>query len=168
MSPQPISYNGTPLHNINGKYVNVTGSSYSGGLSSNETNRQYGMSGVSSNIAAANSSKIGGGIYYKNKRSLSGIKRRFLSIFGKSRQRIKRFTKNTMRKMRGTLKRNKQRGGYHQYQSNIPNTPSYSTGGHLSASSSALANPVPHKVLSNCTNCVDNYNANTNKGFQFW
>jgi hypothetical protein len=35
----------------------------------------------------------------------------------------------------------------------------------LPASQSALANPPPATVLSNCTNCVDNYNHYTNSGF---
>jgi hypothetical protein len=35
----------------------------------------------------------------------------------------------------------------------------------LSPSLSALASPVPYQVLSNCTNCVDNYNHFTNSGF---
>jgi hypothetical protein len=55
--------------------------------------------------------------------------------------------------------------GYHQYQNNYPDTPSYSVGANLSANESALANPPPYKVLSNCTNCVDNYNHYTGKGF---
>jgi len=63
----------------------------------------------------------------------------------------------------------KQMGGtYHQWQGDTPNTPTYSLGGHLSAANLALANPPPHQTLSNCTNCVDNYNHYTNKGFQFW
>lgn len=64
-----------------------------------------------------------------------------------------------------------QKGGYHQYMGNVPNTPSYAVGGptgQLSASNSALANPPPITTLSNCTNCVDNYNHMTNKGFQLW
>jgi hypothetical protein len=44
-------------------------------------------------------------------------------------------------------------------------TPTYSTGGVLSAANLGLANPVPYKVLDNCTNCVDNYNHFTNSGF---
>lgn len=64
------------------------------------------------------------------------------------------------------LPRRRQRGGYAQYQNNYPSTTSYSTGGiTLGASESALANPVPFTKLSNCTNCVDNYNHYTNKGF---
>jgi hypothetical protein len=62
----------------------------------------------------------------------------------------------------------KQRGGYHQFQSDIPMTPTYSRGGILAAKDLGLANPAPYQVLSNCTNCVDNYDYNTNRGFQFW
>jgi hypothetical protein len=65
-------------------------------------------------------------------------------------------------------KSKKQRGGYHQFQSDIPMTPTYSRGGILDAKDLALANPAPYQVLSNCTNCVDNYDYNTNRGFQFW
>ena len=62
-------------------------------------------------------------------------------------------------------RRHRQRGGYSQYQNNMPMTPTYSTGGVLSAGNLGLANPVPYKVLDNCTNCVDNYNHFTNSGF---
>ena len=55
--------------------------------------------------------------------------------------------------------------GYGQYQNNLPMTPTYSVGGQLSSSNLALANPPPIKVLSNCTNCVDNYSKFTNEGF---
>jgi hypothetical protein len=65
-------------------------------------------------------------------------------------------------------KSKKQRGGYHQFQSDIPMTQTYSRGGILDAKDLALANPAPYQVLSNCTSCVDNYNYNTNRGFQFW
>jgi len=60
----------------------------------------------------------------------------------------------------------RQRGGYSQYQNNMPMTPSYQVAGiHLPASQSALANPVPISPLGNCVNCVDNYNHYTNSGF---
>jgi len=56
--------------------------------------------------------------------------------------------------------------GYSQYQNNMPMTNSYSLGNvKLPASESALANPAPYQRLSNCTNCVDNYDQNINKGF---
>lgn len=61
-----------------------------------------------------------------------------------------------------------QKGGYNQFQSNIPNSPTFSTGGYLDAKNSALANPVPYQHLSNCTNCIDNYSYYKNGGFQFW
>ena len=44
-------------------------------------------------------------------------------------------------------------------------TQTYSLGGHLNPNDNALANPPPYHVLSNCTNCVDNYNHFTNSGF---
>ena len=66
-------------------------------------------------------------------------------------------------------KHKKQKGGsYHQYQSNVPVTLGYSTGGVLSANELGLANPVPFTRLPNCTNCVDNQNLVTKSGFQFW
>ena len=61
--------------------------------------------------------------------------------------------------------RHRQRGGYSQYQNNLPMTPTYSVGGILPASQLALANPPPVTVLPNCVNCVDNYNHYTGKGF---
>jgi hypothetical protein len=65
-------------------------------------------------------------------------------------------------------KSKKQRGGYHQFQSDIPMTQTYSRGGILDAKDLGLANPAPYQVLPNCTNCIDNYDYNTNRGFQFW
>ena len=48
-------------------------------------------------------------------------------------------------------RRNKSmRGGYHVPGSNVPNAPSYSTGGILHGGLSALANPVPYQRLDNC------------------
>ena len=58
------------------------------------------------------------------------------------------------------------KGGYSQYQNNLPMTQVYSLGDvKLPASELALANPPPYQVLSNCVNCVDNYNHYTNQGF---
>jgi hypothetical protein len=96
------------------------------------------------------------------KMTLGSIKRRLAKIikFGKS-KRHHRKSKKTVSRRRKSTKR--QRGGYAQYMSNVPYTPSYSTGGPLSANNSALANPVPYQPTNNC---VDNYNYNTNKGFQ--
>ena len=176
----PFQFNNvsTPLSNINSSLVNTTNSNYPGNFSSNETNRQYGMSGVSSNVTAANSSIMKGGS--KRRKTLRRKIKNIVSKYKRMRH-GKKSRKMTLRRMkkrfssisrRGKSKKNlsrRQRGGtYHQYMGNVPSTPTYSTGGLLSANNSALANPVPFKTLSNCTNCVDNYNHNTNKGFQLW
>lgn len=67
-----------------------------------------------------------------------------------------------MRRMSRKLSR-KQMGGYSQYQNNQPFSLNYSTGGQLSPSLSALANPVPIDQITN--NAIDNYNHYTNTGF---
>jgi hypothetical protein len=69
------------------------------------------------------------------------------------------------RKTRQRRRSRAQRGGYGQYQNNLPMTQTYSVGGILAPSLSALANPPPVQVLSNNTSCVDNYNHYTNMGF---
>lgn len=68
-----------------------------------------------------------------------------------------------------------QKGGYHQYMGNVPATATYAVAGQtLGAANSALANPAPITKLSNCTNCVDNYNHYptaghpNGSGFQLW
>jgi len=200
MPAQSIANAGIPLSNIDGKYVNVTGSTYSGNFNSTSAaNHQYGMSGISNNVAAANASRGGGvGVGGSRKRSGQGFDINFLrkkiknisNIYkmpksGKNKMVVFRNMKRKMSNMfslnkhnrshknktrrhfsyKGKRQSKRQRGGYHQFNSNVPNTPSYSTAGHISPSMSALANPVPYKPISNC---VDNYNHNTNKGFQFW
>ena len=184
-SPFPFKNVPAPLANINPDYVNVTNSNDPKSFGSNETNREWGLSGASNNADAAAASALKGGSRSKTLRrkikniankykkmkggksrkiTLGSIKRRLASILklGKSKRRVhaKKSKKSVSRKHRGTKR---QRGGYSQYMSNVPYTPSYSTGGPLSASLSALANPVPYKMTNNC---VDNYNYNTNKGFQ--
>jgi hypothetical protein len=77
------------------------------------------------------------------------------------------------RRSRRVLTRNKsrrvrrrQRGGYAQYQNNLPMTETYKVAGiNLPANESALATPPPVTVLPNCVNCVDNYNHYTGMGF---
>jgi hypothetical protein len=66
---------------------------------------------------------------------------------------------------RNSYKRKSFKGGYAQYQNNLPSTGVYSTGGVLPSNQLALANPTPYQALSNCANCQDNYNHYTNKGF---
>jgi len=47
-------------------------------------------------------------------------------------------------------RRHRMKGGYSQFLSNVPYSASYSTGGHISPSDLALANPVPHQRFVNC------------------
>jgi hypothetical protein len=74
------------------------------------------------------------------------------------------FAGSRNRKTRQRRRSRAQRGG-NSYQNNLPMTQTYSVGGVLAPSLSALANPPPIQVLSNCTNCVDNYSRYTNMGF---
>ena len=181
----------TPLNNINGSLVNVDNSHYSG---SAFTSRVI-PSSVNSNVfpeplsnrQAANSFIPGcttGGSKKTNKRKFKNIynmykmKKMSLSklkkkIFTSRRRKSKKSKSNKSKSNKYTSKRNskrsrkskKQRGGYAQYQNNLPITNTYSLGGYLSPNESALASPPPYQVLSNCTNCVDNYSRFTNNGF---
>lgn len=57
------------------------------------------------------------------------------------------------------------KGGYGQYQNNVPNGPTMSVGGlQPSGWSNALASPPPHTMLSRLVNGVDNYNHYTGWG----
>jgi hypothetical protein len=96
----------------------------------------------------------------KSKRHIKRMKSRLRSTFRHKKRASRRHTRG-----KGHSKRRGQRGGYAQYQNNMPMTQTYSLGGHLSSSSSALASPPPYQVLSNNSSCVDNYNHFTNSGF---
>ncbi len=102
-------------------------------------------------------------IMYKRKmqKMRSTKKRKGGKVKGKRRN--VRVTKRATGKKRN--RNTKKRGGYSQYQNNLPLTQVYQTAVPLDPSDSALANPVPYKVLSNCTNCVDNYDLYSNSGF---
>ena len=64
----------------------------------------------------------------------------------------KKVSKKSSKKTRKTRK--KQKGGYHQYLSNIANSHIYSTGAppNLDSNQSALANPPPYTPKNNCLN----------------
>ena len=115
---------------------------------------------------------------YKRKMGMKGGKKHLRSI--KSRIKAKYVSKSrTSSRGRGrpmrmsrmsaarrrTSSRRRQRGGYSQYQNNLPMTPTYSVGGVLSASQLGLANPPPIHVLPNCSSCRDNYNHFDNSSF---
>jgi hypothetical protein len=138
---------------------------------------------ISSNIQAANASRFVGGRKKINRNKINKISRMYkmrgtkrhrsskvrrMKSRVRSRYNSKRRSSRRNRSHKRSASRRKsmsQKGGYAQYQNNMPVTSSYSTGGPLSPSLSALASPVPFQVLSNCTNCVDNYNHMTNSGF---
>ena len=131
---------------------------------------------ISNNVQAAAASKIVGGKRVINRRKINKISgkykmkgsRRRASRRMKNRVRSRFSKRSAKRSRRRSAKRSrslKQKGGYAQYQNNMPMTQTYSTGGHLSPSLSALASPVPYQLLGNCTNCVDNYRHDINSGF---
>ena len=163
-------------------YVNGTSSNYSGSFSSNEIpgtppGPLPGLAGAKSNVDAA--SGIVPGIYLfkggakKLKRKIKNITKQYKRMRAgskKIRSLKRRLRSRAISRQRNCGKRTrryrKQRGGYAQYQNNLPMTPTYQVAGvNLSASQLGLANPPPITRLGNCVNCVDNYNHFTNKGF---
>jgi len=110
----------------------------------------------------------------KSRRSLRNrVKSRAMALAGGRRNRSRSRQMSMARTMAmagGTRRRNnrkyRMKGGYSQYQNNLPMTPTYQVAGiNLPASELGLANPPPIRVLPNCTNCVDNYNHYTGSGF---
>ena len=98
---------------------------------------------------------------YKMRGSRKSVSRRIRRIKSRLRSKygLKRSKKNHSRRHKYVM-----RGGNSQYMNNVPNTPSYSTGGQLSPLLSALANPVPYSVLPNI-NGIDNLNHNALNSF---
>jgi hypothetical protein len=165
-----------PLSNINGRYVNVDSSNSPANFGSNEIPGLPGLAGAKSNIDAA-AGKVPGICLFKGgskglKRKIKNITKKY-KMKGKSlkkrasalRRKIKRRMTRKSRSRRSRSKRYRQRGGYDQYQNNLPLTHSYSVGGILSPSDSALASPPPINVYKGAGQCIDNYNHYTNKGF---
>lgn len=173
-------------------YVNGTSSNYSGSFSSNEIpgtppGPLPGLAGAKSNVDAAAGRVPGicitqGGGAKKLKRKIKNITKHYkrmkagskkmTSIKHKLRSRsMSRTLARTLARQRAGKRkthrhRRRQRGGYAQYQNNLPMTPSYSVGTpNLPPNLLALANPPPYVKLSNETNCIDNYNHFTNSGF---
>jgi hypothetical protein len=183
-----------PNSNINGSFVNKDNSHYPGGFGSNQIPGLPGLAGAKYNVDAA-AARVpgicmsGGGKKLKNKiknitkrykmskksmkRKASKMKRKITSNLSRAIGRSKSMSLARGRSVaisggRRTRKRRRsrrQRGGYSQYQNNLPMTNSYSTGGVLSAANLGLANPVPYQALSNEGNCIDNYNHFKNLGF---
>jgi hypothetical protein len=136
-----------PNQNVNSDYANVSSSNNPSFFGSNETNTCY-KGGKRTKTKIKNIYRM-----YKMKttrRKRTARKIRLMKKYGISRRR-KPARHSTRRKMRG---------GYSQYQSNVPFTANYSTGGILNSHDSALANPVPYMASSSC---FDNYNHYTGK-----
>ena len=180
-----MSYNGNVW--TDPKYVNYNNSQWSANFTSNVI-PPCGLPEPVNNVAAAASYikglTNGGGkrkffsnknnIYTKNFIGKEYMKHnRLKSVknnYSLTKKRLK--TRRQRRKTGGSKKKlnrksvKKYRGGYSQYMNNVPNTSTYSLGVNSGTTyPSALANPTPYNVLSNCTNCVDNYNHYTNEGF---
>ena len=183
-----------PNSNINSSFVNKDNSHYPGGFGSNQIPGLPGLAGAKYNVDAA-AARVpgicmsGGGKKIKRKiknitkrykmpkksmkRKASGMRRKIRSSLSRAMSRSRSMSRSRGRyigmaggrKSRRSKRSCRQRGGYSQYQNNLPMTNTYSTGGVLSAGNLGLANPVPYQALSNCTNCVDNYNHFTNSGF---
>jgi hypothetical protein len=170
-------------------YVNGTSSNYSGSFSSNEIpgtppGPLPGLAGAKLNIDAA-AGRVPGicmkGGAKKIKRKIKNITKHYKKMKAGSRK-MKSFkrklrTRMSSRKVSRSLsggrrtrhrryRRRSQRGGYSQYQNNLPMTPTYQVAGiNIPSSQLALANPPPVTTLCNTTNCIDNYNHFTGKGF---
>ena len=166
-------------------YVNGTSSNYSGSFSSNEIPGLPGLAGSKSNIDAA-AGVVPGICNFKGgakklKRKIKNITKHYKKMKVGSRKmkslkhrlRTRMVSRKVSRSFAGGRKtrhrrhrRRSQKGGYSQYQNNMPMTQTYQVAGvTLPASQLALANPPPVTALPNCTNCVDNYNHYTNSGF---
>lgn len=169
-------------------YVNGTSSNYSGSFSSNEIpgtppGHLPGLAGAKSNVDAA-AGRVPGicmsGGAKKLKRKIKNITKHYKRMkAGSKKLRSLKHTLRTRtasrslarqlagrRRTRRYRRHRKQRGGYSQYQNNMPMTPTYQVAGvNIPASQLPLATPPPITQLSNCVNCVDNYNHFTKQGF---
>jgi hypothetical protein len=173
-----------PLSDINGGSVNVDGSQSPATFGSNQIPGLPGLAGAKSNVDAA-AGIVPGICVYKGgskllKRKIKNITKQYKKMKAGSRKmkslknrlknkyNVRYHSKRLTKRFIGGKKsrRHRQRGGYSQYQNNLPFTPVYKVAGvNLHAGQLSLANPPPITKLSNCVNCVDNYNHYTNKGF---
>jgi hypothetical protein len=165
-----LGYGGIyPNSNVNPAVVNVDGSTYAGGFGSNEIpSSSHSMRGASNNVAAASGNWTGGGSRrrFRRRNNISKLYRMKKSMrrsssrgrrsnnrrTGGRRMRMRKSRRYGRKPVRRTRR---QRGGYTQFDSNVPYTPGYSLGGPLSPSLSALANPP---IYHQYNNCKDNYN----------
>lgn len=179
-----IGYGNTsPFSNVNGNFVNIDSSNSPATFGSNEVSGCPGLAGTKNNVDAAAGIYPGSSILFKGgakklKRKIKNITKHY-KMKGGSRRRNSlrnklksRYASKTLARVGGKKSRRnsrrsrRQRGGYSQYQNNMPFTPTYQVAGvNLPANQLGLANPPPIKMLPNCTNCLDNLNMYTMKGF---
>jgi hypothetical protein len=162
---------------FNPSLINVDASHYSGDKFTSTVNPNSvnvnAMPLPGSNVQSAASyfpctNQSGGKRTKINRRKINKISRMYKMKSKRHIKRMKSRLRSTYRHTKRASRRHKrrgQRGGYSQYQNNVPMTQTYSLGGPLPDSLSALASPPPYHVLSNCTNCVDNYNHFSGVGF---
>ena len=174
----------TPNSNINSLYVNKDASNWPGSFGSNEISGSppgifpHGLAGAKYNVDAAAGNVPGiclqkGGRVKILKRKIKNITKQYKRMRAGSKKirSMKKYLRSKAisggkRSRKYSKRHRKQRGGYAQYQNNLPMTPVYSVGAsNLPSNLLALANPPPITRLSNCVNCVDNYNHYTNMGF---
>ena len=170
-----------PFSNVNGQYANVYSTNNPANFGSNEIPGLPGLAGAKSNIDAA-AGKVPGICLFKGgskglKRKIKNITKKYKKMKAGSRKirslkrrlRTRMSSRSMSRKFAGGKKRTRarrQRGGYAQYQNNLPMTPVYKVAGvELPYNQLGLANPPPVTVLSNSGQCTDNYNHYTMKGF---
>ena len=164
-----------PLSNINGRYVNVDNSNSPSSFTSKTIDGLPGLAGAKNNVDAA-AGNVPGICLFKGgsriiKRKIKNITKQYKRMKGgkksirSMKKRIRSRISKKSRKTKRQRRQKRQRGGYAQYQNNLPMTPSYSVGGVLSANNLGLANPPPITRLPNCVNCTDNYNHFSGVGF---
>lgn len=173
-----------PFSNYNGNFVNVDNSHSSALFGSNVIPGPPGLSGAKYNVDAAAGivpgiclfkggakklkSKIKNITKGYKKMKAGGRKSRSLKQRLRAKMRTRRVARGRTfagaRKSRQRRRSRAQRGGYSQYQNNLPLAQTYQVAGiNLPASQSALANPPPIEVVNG--NCIDNYSRFTNTGF---
>jgi hypothetical protein len=162
---------------LNGSLVNVDASHYSGGMFSSTVDPRT----VNVNAMPEPLSNIQGAASYIpcqaggrkiNRRKINKISRKYKMKGSRKRishkvRRIKsrvrsRYNSKSRRAGRSRSQRRGQKGGYAQYQNNMPVSSNFSTGGPLAPGLSALASPPPYQKIG-CD--PDNYNHFSNSGF---
>lgn len=162
-----IGNEGPLFQGLNQNYINASNSHNPANFSSNQipTNSRV-LPEPATNVQAAASyipgSQKGGSI---NRKKINKISRKYKMaksrrsyLRSRVRSRFSRNHKRTHRRRRSLRRSRSQRGGWAQYQNNMPVSNSYSLGGPLSPANVGMANPPPISSISN--NAIDNLNHN--------